>query len=41
MKKEYRINFDMPKPYNSGDILNKLPSPISSEEILLQKLLWR
>ncbi len=31
MKKEYRINFDMPKNYEARDVLMKLPSPISSE----------
>jgi len=31
MKKEYRINFDMPKNYEARDVLMKLPLPISSE----------
>ena len=31
MKKEYKIIFDMPKAYKSLDVLNKLPSPISSK----------
>lgn len=31
MKKEYKIIFDMPKAYKSREVLNKLPSPISSQ----------
>ncbi len=31
MKKEYKIIFDMPKAYKSHEVLNKLPSPISSQ----------
>ncbi len=31
MKKEYKIIFDMPKVYKSREVLNKLPSPISSQ----------
>jgi len=31
MKKEYKIIFDMPKSYKSHEVLNKLPSPISSQ----------
>ena len=31
MEKEYKIIFDMPKAYKSREVLNKLPSPISSE----------
>lgn len=31
MKKEYKIIFDVPKAYNSREVLNKLPSPISAQ----------
>jgi len=31
MEKEYKIIFDMPKAYKSREVLNKLPSLISSE----------
>ena len=31
MKKEYKIIFEMPKAYKSREVLNKLPSPISSQ----------
>jgi hypothetical protein len=31
MKKEYKIIFDMPKAYKLREVLNKLPSPISSQ----------
>lgn len=31
MKKEYKIIFDKPKIYDSREVLNKLPSPISSD----------
>lgn len=31
MKKEYKIIFDMPKVYKLREVLNKLPSPISSQ----------
>lgn len=31
MKKEYKIVFDMPKAYQAREVLNKLPSPISSQ----------
>ena len=31
MKKEYKIIFEKPKAYNSRNVLNQLPSPISSQ----------